>query len=537
MSTSTSIENKPKFIYISPMKNGTQEIGDYLILQTIGSGATGKVKLGEHKVTHELAAIKIFKKSVFDSKPELEQKIQRETALMRLLEHPHLLKLKEFCESPRHIYIILEYAAHGELFDYLMARRALSVEMAMKFFRQIIYGLDYLHSHNICHRDLKPENILLDENDNVKIADFGFARWMNANTAETSCGSPHYASPEIVKGIPYDGRKADIWSCGVILYALLSGRLPFDDPSFRNLVAKIKAGQYRMPDFPPEIKDLISRILTVDPEKRITLEQIKHHKAFRIELPRKYTVPTPLPRPTNIDPMTMDEVDPLVISILHNIGFSKEELPGLLQETGFNQAKYFTFLLTQQLSLENLPWTAMESDEKEDSILLSDTTDSSVSTPTPLHPHDDEAFYVEGGVPINGSFVMRNQDQFARNKRSEIANSMVVYSMIEKAEYISPLFPSSEEKVETITGISAQLETVFGEIQSHLIKLDYDWFYPNEMCLFAHRNVIDPNSYYILEAEYENEEQFKLSIKVQGNDDRLNEFYKDIQQVISAIAI
>ena len=301
------------------MQPKVQEIGDYIVLQTIGVGATGKVKLGEHKTKHTLAAIKIFKKSSFEARPDLQQKIQRETALMRLLDHPHLLKLKEICESPRHIYVILEYAAHGELFDYLMSRRALTVETAMKFFRQIIYGLDYLHSNNICHRDLKPENILLDDNDNIKIADFGFARWMTANIAETSCGSPHYASPEIVKGIPYDGRLADIWSCGVVLYALLSGRLPFDDPSFRNLVAKVKAGQYRMPDFPPDIKDLISRMLQVDPAKRITIEQIKHNRAFRIDLPRRYTIPSPLPKITKIDPIDINQVDEAVIGALIDI--------------------------------------------------------------------------------------------------------------------------------------------------------------------------------------------------------------------------
>jgi BR serine/threonine kinase len=141
---------------------------------------------------------------------------------MRVLDHPSLLKFIEVFESPRHLYIFIEFAQHGELFDYLVTRRRLTEDVAMKFFRQIIYGLDYLHEHAICHRDLKPENILLDENDNIRIADFGFARWMPTNIAETSCGSPHYAAPEVVRGIQYDGRCADIWSCGVILYALLA---------------------------------------------------------------------------------------------------------------------------------------------------------------------------------------------------------------------------------------------------------------------------------------------------------------------------
>lgn len=200
----------------------SQEIGNYLILNTLGVGSTGKVKLAEHKVTHQKVAIKIIKKSVFDGIAELQSKVRREIALMRLLTHPHLLKLFEIYESPRRLFLVIEYAANGELFDYLTVRRSLPPDQALHFFRQIIYGLDFLHSNSICHRDLKPENILLDEHNNVKIADFGFAKWMKSNLAETACGSPHYAAPEVVKGIAYDGRKADIWSCGVILYALLT---------------------------------------------------------------------------------------------------------------------------------------------------------------------------------------------------------------------------------------------------------------------------------------------------------------------------
>ena len=199
-----------------------QEVGDYILGQLLGEGTTGKVKLAVHKETGEEVAVKIIKKSMFEVKPDLERKIRREIALMRLLDHPHIMKLIGVCESPRHLYIILEYEKHGELFDYLVSRRRLSPEVALNFFRQMIYGLEYLHSHGICHRDLKPENILLDEFDHIKIADFGFARWMRTSLAETSCGSPHYAAPEVIRGERYDGRLSDIWSCGVILFALLA---------------------------------------------------------------------------------------------------------------------------------------------------------------------------------------------------------------------------------------------------------------------------------------------------------------------------
>lgn len=200
----------------------TTEIGDYTLMRTLGSGTTGKVKLAQKNTTHELVAIKIIKKANFLQKPNLEAKIHREIALMRLLDHPHILKLKDVLEGPRHLHLVLEYAENGELFDYLVRAQSLREDVALDIFRQLIYGLDYLHQHNICHRDLKPENILLDSNGHIKIADFGFARWMREKIAETSCGSPHYAAPEVIRGRPYDGLKADIWSAGVILFALLA---------------------------------------------------------------------------------------------------------------------------------------------------------------------------------------------------------------------------------------------------------------------------------------------------------------------------
>jgi BR serine/threonine kinase len=197
-------------------------IGPFTLIRTLGCGSTGKVKLAINNETRQEVAIKIIPKSAFDSKPDLRTKIQREIALMRLVDHPHLLRLVEVLESPRHIYIVVEYASRGELFDFLVAHRCLQEEIALRFFRQIIYGVEYLHSLGICHRDLKPENILLDEQLNIKIADFGFARFVKSNLADTACGSPHYAAPEIVKGGGYDGKAADVWSCGVVLFALLA---------------------------------------------------------------------------------------------------------------------------------------------------------------------------------------------------------------------------------------------------------------------------------------------------------------------------
>ncbi|OHT08703.1 CAMK family protein kinase [Tritrichomonas foetus] len=197
-------------------------IGQYNVLGTLGSGNSAKVKLGENRITHEKVAIKILKKANLQSRPMLYAKLQREIALMSLFEHPHILRLYEVFESERHLHIVMEYAENRELFDLLVQCHRLQEEEGLDLFRQIIYALEYLHSLGICHRDLKPENILLDANNNIKIADFGFARWMKSDVASTSCGSPHYAAPEVIRAQPYSGRQADIWSAGVILYAMLS---------------------------------------------------------------------------------------------------------------------------------------------------------------------------------------------------------------------------------------------------------------------------------------------------------------------------
>lgn len=199
-----------------------QAIGQYLIVGNLGSGTSAKVKLAENRITHEKVAIKILKKANLEKRPNVYAKLQREIALMSLFEHPHILKLYEVFESEQHLHIVLEYAENRELLDLLVQQHVLHEAEGIELFRQIIYALEYLHIHGICHRDLKPENILLDEHNNIKLADFGFARWMKTDVANTSCGSPHYAAPEVIRAQPYSGRAADIWSAGVILFAMLA---------------------------------------------------------------------------------------------------------------------------------------------------------------------------------------------------------------------------------------------------------------------------------------------------------------------------
>ncbi|GJQ11503.1 hypothetical protein GpartN1_g3294.t1 [Galdieria partita] len=265
-------------------------VGPYILGKTLGTGSTGKVKLAFNTEQNELVAVKIVRKDFLDSKPNLRRKVQREIAVMKLVEHPHVLRLIDVFETSSHLFLVIEYAEGGELFDYLVERGKLEPEEALRFFQQIISGLDYCHRRLICHRDLKPENLLLDKNNDIKIADFGMASLIPPGSLlETSCGSPHYASPEIVMGDMYNGFKSDVWSCGVILYALLIGRLPFDDDNIQRLLNKVRTGLYHMPsEVPDECQSLLRAMLTVEPEKRITVEAIKRHPWFLSHEPPKY---------------------------------------------------------------------------------------------------------------------------------------------------------------------------------------------------------------------------------------------------------
>lgn len=182
--------------------------------------------------------------------------------------------------TARRSYLILEYVDHGDLFSYITRNGRLSEEGAMHFFRQIMSAISCCHSFNICHRDLKPENILLTSGSQVKIADFSMAalHQTSAHRLQTACGSPHYAAPELLSGKKYMGDKADIWSMGVILYAMLAACLPFDDPDLTVMMEGVKRGEYDMPEFLSlEAKDLLRRILQTNPDRRISMKEMWCH--------------------------------------------------------------------------------------------------------------------------------------------------------------------------------------------------------------------------------------------------------------------
>ncbi|XP_054531285.1 serine/threonine-protein kinase SIK1 isoform X2 [Pan troglodytes] len=258
-------------------------VGFYDIERTLGKGNFAVVKLARHRVTKTQVAIKIIDKTRLDSS-NLE-KIYREVQLMKLLNHPHIIKLYQVMETKDMLYIVTEFAKNGEMFDYLTSNGHLSENEARKKFWQILSAVEYCHDHHIVHRDLKTENLLLDGNMDIKLADFGFGNfYKSGEPLSTWCGSPPYAAPEVFEGKEYEGPQLDIWSLGVVLYVLVCGSLPFDGPNLPTLRQRVLEGRFRIPFFmSQDCESLIRRMLVVDPARRITIAQIRQHRWMRAE--------------------------------------------------------------------------------------------------------------------------------------------------------------------------------------------------------------------------------------------------------------
>lgn len=254
-------------------------IGPYKLLNTIGEGGFSIVKLAYDEVNRKTYACKIMVRSQLDTVTNLRN-FEREIRLQQQLHHVRVIELVDILKDHDYFYIILEYAAHGDLFEYIDTRSNLSEHQAKRVFMQIVDGIEYIHSQCVCHRDLKPENILLDEFDNVKISDFGLSKIIEENTlTSTPCGSPCYMSPESLSGKPYDGMASDIWSLGVILFAMLTGRLPWTHRKNQKLLfQQIREGDYKIPlNLSSACRDLIYCMMCTDPSKRISIDEIRSH--------------------------------------------------------------------------------------------------------------------------------------------------------------------------------------------------------------------------------------------------------------------
>lgn len=264
-------------------------VGPYIVTSTLGQGTFGKVKLAQHQETGVEYAIKILDKSDIKAN-ELTVNVRREIAIMKALNHRNIVNLREVLSSKTKLYIVMDLVRGGELFEQIERKGELDEKLARKYFQQLIDGIDYCHRRGVCHRDLKPENLLVDENGTLKITDFGVSSMKGGLSGSdllyTACGTPYYCAPEIINGAEegYSGVKIDAWSCGIILFLLLTGTLPFQNEDMTLLYELINRCKVDYPSWmPAEAKDLISHLLEKDPERRYSLEQVKAHSWFLVD--------------------------------------------------------------------------------------------------------------------------------------------------------------------------------------------------------------------------------------------------------------
>ncbi|WZZ01173.1 hypothetical protein YC2023_073501 [Brassica napus] len=259
--------------------------GKYEIGRLLGKGTFAKVYNAKHITTGESVAIKIINKDHVMKRNGMMDQIKREISIMKLVRHPNIVELKEVMATKTKIFFVMEFVRGGELFAKVVKGK-LKEDAARRYFQQLISAVDFCHSRGVSHRDLKPENLLVDENGDLKVSDFGLSalpeQLLQDGLLHTQCGTPAYVAPEVLRKKGYDGAKADIWSCGVVLYVLLAGYLPFQDENLMNMYRKIFKAEFDFPPwFSPEARRLISKLLVVDPEKRISIPAITRTPWFR----------------------------------------------------------------------------------------------------------------------------------------------------------------------------------------------------------------------------------------------------------------
>uniref|UniRef100_A0A6Q2YDJ3 non-specific serine/threonine protein kinase n=1 Tax=Esox lucius TaxID=8010 RepID=A0A6Q2YDJ3_ESOLU len=333
-------------------------VGNYRLLKTIGKGNFAKVKLARHILTGREVAIKIIDKTQLN--PNSLQKV---------------IKLFEVIQTERTLYLVMEYASGGEVFDYLVAHGRMKEKEARAKFRQIVSAVQYCHQKNIVHRDLKAENLLLDADMNIKIADFGFSNeFTMGNKLDTFCGSPPYAAPELFQGKKYDGPEVDVWSLGVILYTLVSGSLPFDGQNLKELRERVLRGKYRIPFYmSTDCENLLKRFLVLNPAKRGTLEQIMKDRWINAGSEEDELKPFVEPE--------QDITDQKRIDVMVGMGYSLEEIQESLAKMKYDEITA-TYLLLGRKSSELEP---SESTSNSNLSLAKPRPTSELNSQSPSH--------------------------------------------------------------------------------------------------------------------------------------------------------
>ena len=300
-----------------PVKKNKNK-GPYVLGQTLGEGAFAKVKVATQIHTKEKTAIKILDKiRLFEDESDISR-VKKEIHILKQLRHKNIIQLFEVMESKKCLYIVMELCEGGELFDYIVKKKQIPEYEACHLFQQIINGVEYLHEQNIIHRDLKPENLLLDINNNIKISDFGLSTFNErCSYLQTPCGTPSYAPPEMLRGERYKGTSSDVWSCGIILYAMLCGSLPFAESKEEIICQKILQHDYKIPStISKQAADLLNHIMKVNPLERYDIDSIKRHPWFNIITPK-------LMPGLNINVHRIP-VDEEILNMVEQYGFDKE---------------------------------------------------------------------------------------------------------------------------------------------------------------------------------------------------------------------
>ena len=320
--------------------------GPYILGEKLGEGAFAKVRLATQINIKEKCAVKILEKKLLENSRDI-QRLKKEIKILKKLRHKNIIQLYDIMESKRNLYFVMEYCKGGELFDYIVKKKRLKEQEACIFFQQIINGVEYLHNQGIIHRDLKPENLLLDDNNHIKISDFGLSTFYSKNNyLQTACGTPSYAPPEMLEGQEYNGEATDVWSCGIILYAMLCGTLPFSESQEEIIVKKIKTHDYSIPNYlSPEAKDLLNHILIINPKERICIEQIKNHSWFNLVKPH-------LIKGINFEEDIIP-VDDKILEMVKNYGFDPEECRNLLLKNKFCSLTTIYYLCLKKYVREN----------------------------------------------------------------------------------------------------------------------------------------------------------------------------------------
>ncbi|XP_017381836.1 serine/threonine-protein kinase MARK1 isoform X11 [Cebus imitator] len=432
-------------------------IGNYRLQKTIGKGNFAKVKLARHVLTGREVAVKIIDKTQLN--PTSLQKLFREVRIMKILNHPNIVKLFEVIETEKTLYLVMEYASGGEVFDYLVAHGRMKEKEARAKFRQIVSAVQYCHQKCIVHRDLKAENLLLDGDMNIKIADFGFSNEFTVgNKLDTFCGSPPYAAPELFQGKKYDGPEVDVWSLGVILYTLVSGSLPFDGQNLKELRERVLRGKYRIPFYmSTDCENLLKKLLVLNPIKRGSLEQIMKDRWMNVgheeEELKPYTEPDP------------DFNDIKRIDIMVTMGFARDEINDALINQKYDEVMATYILLGRKppefeggesLSSGNLCQRSRPSSDLNNSTLQSPAhlkVQRSISANQKQRRFSDHA---GPSIPPAVSYTKRAQANSVESEQKEewdkdVARKLGSTTVGSKSEMTASPLVGPERKKSTIT--------------------------------------------------------------------------------------